>query len=167
MIRLEMKLQYGINREAAKISALSSGKIDKYEYLTGEEILPSDQRRVTEQANFAYSPLVKAFEKQAKTIEDQGIKQVEALKALTGEELESIEGLFPKNTRTDEIKNEIYETKKCEEKIKQKDLKYEADKDKYDFQQYEMITSFGESIYAGKISNTKLIWIKLIYWKIS
>ena len=36
------KLQYNINREAAKISALSSGKINKYEYLTGEEILPSD-----------------------------------------------------------------------------------------------------------------------------
>ena len=37
------KLQYDINREAAKISALSSGKIDKYGYLTGEEILPSNQ----------------------------------------------------------------------------------------------------------------------------
>ena len=34
------KLQYDVNREAAKISALSSGKIDKYEYLTGVEILP-------------------------------------------------------------------------------------------------------------------------------
>ena len=42
------KLQYDINREAAKISALSSGKIDKYEYLTGEEILPSHLRRVIE-----------------------------------------------------------------------------------------------------------------------
>ena len=62
------KLQYDINREAAKISALSSGKIDKYEYLTGEEILPSNQR----QAKFTYSPLGKAFEKQTKTIEDQG-----------------------------------------------------------------------------------------------
>ena len=37
------KLQYDITREAAKISALSSGKIDKYEYLTGDEILPSEQ----------------------------------------------------------------------------------------------------------------------------
>ena len=34
------KLQYDINREAAKISALSSGKLHKYEYLTGEDILP-------------------------------------------------------------------------------------------------------------------------------
>ena len=50
------KLQYEINREAAKTSALTSGKIDKYEYLTGEEILPPDQRRVIEEAKFAYSP---------------------------------------------------------------------------------------------------------------
>ena len=46
------KLRYDIKREAAKISALSSGKIDKYEYLTGEEMLPFDQSRIIEQANF-------------------------------------------------------------------------------------------------------------------
>ena len=57
------KLQYNINREAAKISALSSGKSDKYEYLAGEEILPSDQSRIIEQAKFTFSPLGKAFEK--------------------------------------------------------------------------------------------------------
>ena len=57
------KLQYDINREAVKISALSSRKIDKYEYLTGEEILPSVQNRIIEQAKFTYSPLGKAFEK--------------------------------------------------------------------------------------------------------
>ena len=45
------KLQYDINREAAKISALSSGKIHKYEYLTGEDILPSNQQPIIEQAN--------------------------------------------------------------------------------------------------------------------
>ena len=73
------KLQYNINREAAKISALSSGKFDKYEYLTGEEILPHDQRRVIEQAKFAYSPSEKAFEKHTKTIEDEGEKQVKAI----------------------------------------------------------------------------------------
>ena len=73
------KLQYDINREAAKISALSSGKIDKYEYLTGEEILPSNQRQIIQQAKFTYSPLGKAFEKQTKTIEDRGKKQVKAI----------------------------------------------------------------------------------------
>ena len=61
------KLQYDINREAAKISALSSGKIDKYEYLTGEEILPSNQQRIIKQAKFTYSPLGKAFEKEVKS----------------------------------------------------------------------------------------------------
>ena len=60
------KLQYDINREASKISALSSGKIDKYEYLTDEEILPSNQQQIIEQAKFTYSPLGKAFEKQTK-----------------------------------------------------------------------------------------------------
>ena len=58
------KLQYDINREAAKISALSSGKIDKYEFLTGEEILPSNQQQTIEQGKFTYSLLGKAFEKQ-------------------------------------------------------------------------------------------------------
>ena len=66
------KLQYDINREAIKILALSSGKIYKYEYLAGEEILPSNQQQIIEQAKFTYSLLGKAFEKQAKTIEDQG-----------------------------------------------------------------------------------------------
>ena len=55
------KLQYNINREAAKISALSSCKIDKYEHLTSNEMLPSDQRRVIEQATFTWSPLGKSF----------------------------------------------------------------------------------------------------------
>ena len=74
------KVQYDINREAAKISALSSDKIRKFEYLTGEDILPSNQQQIIEQAKFTYSPLGKAFEKQIKTTEDQGEKQTDALK---------------------------------------------------------------------------------------
>ena len=73
------KLQYDINREAAKISALSSGKLDKYEYLSGEEILPSNQQQIIQQAKFNYSPLGKAIEKQRRTIEDQGKKQVKTI----------------------------------------------------------------------------------------
>ena len=69
------KLRYNINREAAKLSALSLGKIHKYEYLTGEDILPSNQQQIIEQARFTYSRLGKAFEKQTKTIEDQGQKR--------------------------------------------------------------------------------------------
>ena len=68
------KLQYDINREAAKILALSSGKIHKYEYHTCEDILPFNQQQIIKQAKFTYSPLGKAFEKQIKTIADQGEK---------------------------------------------------------------------------------------------
>ena len=64
------KVQYDINREVGKISALLSGKIDKNEFFTGEKILPSDQSGIIEQAKFTYSSLGKVFEKQIKTIED-------------------------------------------------------------------------------------------------
>ena len=53
---IDEKLQYDINREAAKISALSSRKVDKYEYLAGKEILPSNQRQIIETTKFTYSP---------------------------------------------------------------------------------------------------------------
>ena len=67
----EDKVQYDINKEAAKISALSSTEIHKYEYSRGEEILPSNQEQIIGQAKFTYSHLGKAFEKQTKAIEDQ------------------------------------------------------------------------------------------------
>ena len=73
------KLQYDINREAAKISALSSCKIQKYEYLTDEDILPSNQQQIIEQTKFTYSPLEKAFEKQIKRIVDQGQTQIKVI----------------------------------------------------------------------------------------
>ena len=83
---IDDQIRDGINRQAAKISALSSNKIGKYEYLTGEEILPSNQKEIMEQAKFTYSPLGEAFKKQIKTIEDQGKKQVEASKDLKPKE---------------------------------------------------------------------------------
>ena len=73
------KLLYDINTEVAKTSALSSDKINKYEYLTGEKILPSNWKQIIEQVKFTYSPLGKAFEKQIKTIDDQGEKQIKAI----------------------------------------------------------------------------------------
>ena len=73
------KLQYDIKRQAAKMSAILSGKIGKYDYLTSEEIIPSDQSRITEQAKFTYCLLGKAFERQVKTIEDQREKQIKVL----------------------------------------------------------------------------------------
>ena len=74
------KLQYDNNKEAAKISPLPSGKIDKYKYLTGEEILLSDQGRAIKQAKFTYSPLWKTFEKRTKRIEEEGREHVAAIK---------------------------------------------------------------------------------------
>ena len=96
------KLQCNINREAAKICALSSNKFNKYEYLIGEEILPSNQKQMIEQAKFAYSHLGKAFEKQIKTIEDQGEKKVEDLKGLEPKTIES------KSNNRPSISKEIY-----------------------------------------------------------
>ena len=76
------KLQYNINREAAKISVLSSGKLHRYEYIPGEDILLSNQQQIIGNTKFTYSPLGKAFDKQIKTIEDQGKNQVDALNTL-------------------------------------------------------------------------------------
>ena len=72
-------LQNDINSEAAKILALLSGKIDKYECLLCEEMLPSNQSRIIEQAKFTYSSLGKAFHKLIKTIVDQEQKQIKTL----------------------------------------------------------------------------------------
>ena len=85
----DKKLQYDINREVAKISALLSGEIRKYEYVTDEDILPSNQQQIIEQEKFTYSPLGKAFEKQIKIIKDQGEKQNTALKVLEPKAIES------------------------------------------------------------------------------
>ena len=68
---IDEKIQHDINREAAKTSALSSGNIDKYEYFTGEEILPSDQSGIIEQNKFTYSLLGKAFANPIKKSEEQ------------------------------------------------------------------------------------------------
>ena len=94
------RLQYDINREAAKISALSSGKRHKYEYLTGEDILPSNQQQIIEQTKFIYSPLGNAFDKQIKTIQDQGKKQVDAIENLKPtEEIKPIKDISDNHSR--------------------------------------------------------------------
>ena len=115
------KLQYDINRETAKISALSSGKIDKYEYLTGEEILPPVQNRIIEQAKFIYSPLGKASEKEIKTIEEQGKKQIEALEVLKPITKKlTIKDSIPENTLSEEAKNEPNKIKEIEKRYMEK-----------------------------------------------
>ena len=128
------KLQYDINREAAKISALSSGKFDKYEYLTGEEILPSNKQQIIEQAKFTYSPLGKAFEKQIKTTEDQGEKQIKAIQSNKQQSISDNDYKDkPLISREIEIFKDIYNKRldKIEElnnKIDYNNLKYVVEK---------------------------------------
>ena len=148
------KLQYDINREASKISALSSGKIDKYEYLTGEEILPSNPRQIIEEAKFTYSPLGKAFEKQTKTIEDQGKKQIVTLESLKDsdkklppiKDFETIEILNP------EIINEIKRTEEIEKQIDRNKMVYKGTNKTYDLRNFKTIGAFGNKIRNNVIS---------------
>ena len=116
------KLQYDINREAAKISALSSRKIEKYEYLTGEKILPSNQQQIIEQANFTYSPLGKAFKKQTKTIEDQGKKQIDDLVALKPKNDAKVKLDKTPSISNNYFKDRLNEVKKYYEPIDEDDL---------------------------------------------
>ena len=117
-IRAE-KVQYGINREATKISAFSSGKIDKYEYLTGEKILPSNQRQIIEQTKFTYSPLGKVFENQTE-------KQVSAINSIKPsskkDELKQSEGIFPRNLIYDLVLDKLREIVNLQDFVKTDEL---------------------------------------------
>ena len=151
------KLQYDINREAAKISSLSSGKIHKYEYLTGKDILPSSNQQIIEQAKFTYSPLGEAFDKQIKTIEDQGKKQVDALNILkSGENNKGTiknENIILKNAfASDEAKEEINQIKETEKKVDREKIFYDAGEYRYDFRIFNTVRTFGEDICDGKIT---------------
>ena len=139
------KLQYDINREAAKISALSSGKLDKYEYLTGEEILPSNQQQIIQQAKFNYSPLGKAIEKQIKTIKDQGEKQVDALKT-SYKKLPSIKDFVPTEKFNPKIIAKIKRIEEIEKNVDRDKMFYEGTSRNYDFRGFKTIRAYGNDI---------------------
>ena len=83
------------------------------EYLTGEDILPSNQQQIIEEAKFTYSPLGKTFEKQVKAIEDQGQKQEDALKNLKPkEQTKPIEGKYNNQSNTTIIFNDLFSKRK-------------------------------------------------------
>ena len=143
------KLQYDINREAAKISALSSGKIHKYEYLTGEDILPVNQQQIIQQARFTYSPLGKAFKKQI-NIKDQAERQIETLKSIRKL---SVEDVIPNSTfATDEANEELNKIKEIEKNVNREKLFYKSNKNTYNFKEFQTIRTFGEDFYNGEIS---------------
>ena len=148
------KLQHDINREAVKISALSSGKLDKYEYLTGEEILPSNQQQIIQQAKFNYSPLGKTIEKQIKTIKDQGEKQVVALESLkaSDKKLPAIKDFIPTENVNPEIINEIKKIEEIEKKVDRNNMVYKGTNKTYDFRNFKTIRAFGNEIRNNVIS---------------
>ena len=155
------KLQYDIIREAAKISALSLDILDKYEYLTGEEILPSNQQQIIERAKFTDSPLGKAFKKQTKTIKDQGEKQIQVIqdnkkqlaninkdyknKLLLSKEREIFKNIY--NKRLDRIE-------KLNNKSNYNNLKYTviSTVEEFEFDKSENTLVFLNYIKTGKIS---------------
>ena len=106
------KLQYDINREAANLSTLLSGKLDKYENLSGEEVVPFNQKQIIEQATFVYSHFEKASEKQAE-------KQVGAMKFLDPFiKLKNIEGIFPQSLINNLIHDKLKEIFKLQDIFK-------------------------------------------------
>ena len=150
------KLQYDINREAAKISALSSGKIDKYEYLTDEEILPSNQQQI-----------IQIKERRSKSrIEDQGKKQVKPIQ--DNKQLVNINNDDYKDklllSKEREIFKDIYNKRldKIEEinnKIDYNNLNYivVGTGDEYNFNNLDDPLTFLNNIKKGKISMNKAI----------
>ena len=141
------KLKYDINREATKIWALSSGKIHKYEYLTGGDILSSSQQQIIEQAKFTYSPLGKAFEKQIKTIEDQRKKQADALENLKPkEQTKPIEDKSNNQSKAAAIFNDLIKKRKkmmseLYDSVDYNNLKFEFVGPNKDISFYEYIDS--------------------------
>ena len=123
------KLQYDINREAAKISELSSAKLDKYEYLTGEEILPSNQQQIIQ----------------------QGEKQVVALESLkdSDKKLTAIKDFIPIENLNPEIINEIKRIEEIEKKVDRNRMVYKGTND---LRNFKTIRAFGNEIRNNVIS---------------
>ena len=151
------KLQYDINREAAKISALSSGKLDKYEYLNGEEILPSNQQQIIQQAKFNYSPLGKAIEKQRKAIEDQGKEQVQVKAIQDNNQLVSINKDDYKDKLLLSKEREIFKDISNKRLNKIEDLNNKIDYDGLDYVVLSKDMEYHFSIEKAPISLLKAI----------
>ena len=155
------KLQHDINRETAKVSALLSRKIDKYEYLTGEEVLPSNQKQIIQQAKFSYSPLGKTFKEKIKTIKEQGEKQIKQFKTkdLFIEKFTYDIDDVPMVLIEKEINNKL--TEESFEKINNSEkmvdtgkllFKYKSNTADQDFSKFDNALDLTNKIKEGKIS---------------
>ena len=163
------KLQYDINREAAKISALSSGKVDKYKHRTGEEILPSNQQQIVEQAIFTYSPLGKAFENQTETIEDQGEKQTNLIEDQGEKQIKTIEKYIykadddPIILKEKEIYNALVDKEKekiekldCDINTSKLEFKFKGKTPYEDFSDYDNALALMDKTKFGLTSPSKV-----------
>ena len=123
-------------KKQQKISPLSAGKIEKYKYLTCQEILPSSRRQILEQASFTYSSLGKALDRQTE-------KQVVSLKSLNlsnkTNELKQIEGIFPKNLLNDLVINKLKKIVQLQDINESNELDYSSKRGKtYNFSEYAL-----------------------------
>ena len=115
--------------------------------------LIEDQPDIDKIDRFTYSPLGKAFEKQVKTIEDQGKKQVEALHILKYNKQLTTEDLIPKNAlNNDETKKEFDKIKEIEKNVNREKLVYETNEYTYSFKNFQTIKTFGRYICEVKIT---------------
>ena len=116
-------------------------------------MLSSNQQQIIEQARFTYYPLGKTFEKQIKTIKDQGQKQVDGLNTLKSSNQLTIEDVIPKNAlNNDEAKKELDKIKEIEKNVDREKLIYETNEYTYSFKNFQTIKTFGRDIYEGKIT---------------
>ena len=101
---MQNEAQYDFDRKAAKISALSSNNMDKYDYLTGEDLglKPS----TAEQAKFEYSPLGKVFNKGLDKDEDKKEGLLKRLKTIEGKNEELLNAFSTTNKVNKTPKNE-------------------------------------------------------------
>ena len=140
-------------------------KIHKYEYLTGEDILPSNQQQIIKQTKFTCSPLGKAFEKQIKTIEDQEQKQVDGLKDLKPKgQTKPIENKFNNQSKATIIFNDLINKRKkimseLHDRVDYNNLKFEYVGSTTDVSFYEYMDS-KELFNAMKNSQIKFNEVK-------
>ena len=91
--------------------------------------MPSNQQQIIEQAKFTYTPLGKAFEKQTKTIKDQGEKQIEAIKSNKGQPGNTQELTIkniPEDVLNDKAKKEMDKIMEIEKTVNRENLIYKA-----------------------------------------
>ena len=137
MILIEKQQKYLLYHQEKLISLnILLGK--KYYHLINNKII--------EQAKFTYSPLGKIFEKQTKTIEDQGEKQIKAINE------SSIKKYIPENILNDEAKKELDKISEIKKDVDREKLVYKTNIHTYDFQTFQTIRTFARDIYNGEIS---------------